>query len=100
MSRRETVLLSIAATIGMYLLGWVLPLVAAFGDEKRARSAYIGLDVVLNVLTGGRAPELLSSRADRARTEGRRWGCVLCRLLDWIESNHCQDQRGKTWTSE
>jgi hypothetical protein len=21
--------------------------------------------------------------------KGKRWGCVLCRLLDYVEKNHC-----------
>ena len=38
--------------------------------------------------------ETLSSRANRARSEGRRWGCILCRWLDWLDPHHCRDSAG------
>lgn len=34
--------------------------------------------------------ETISARAGKAAARGRPWGCVLCRLLDWIEPGHCQ----------
>ena len=48
------------------------------------------LDVCVNRLFNGRV-ETISSRAGRARASGRAWGCILCRLLDDIQPNHCAD---------
>lgn len=48
------------------------------------------LDVALNVVVLFSARvETLSRRAGRARNEGKRWGCVLCRVLDAIQRDHC-----------
>jgi len=49
----------------------------------------LGYDHLGNALTGGEPNELISTRANRARKEGRRWGCVLCKLLDRIDPGHC-----------
>lgn len=98
MSRAGTFALALVAMVGLYLIGWTLPIVAALGNRQRAEDAALGLDVVLNVLTGGRAPEFLSSRADRAKEEGRAWGRILCGLLDLVDCEHCSKSRGKRWT--
>ena len=34
--------------------------------------------------------ETISSRAGKARLAGKRWGCILCRLLDKIDKQHCE----------
>lgn len=49
------------------------------------------LDEGLNTLTGGSPNETVSERAAKARNAGRRWGCVLCRMLDWIQWGHCDN---------
>lgn len=50
------------------------------------------LDVALNVaLLFSERVETLSRRAARARNGGKRWGCILCRVLDAVVSNHCDD---------
>ncbi|SEB24821.1 hypothetical protein [Paraburkholderia sartisoli] len=49
-------------------------------------------DVALNVATGGDANEMLSSRAGKQMLKGKRWACVLCRILDRIPffgPGHC-----------
>lgn len=50
----------------------------------------IWLDEGLNLFTGGDPGETVSSRAAKARMAKRKWGCVLCYLLDKIKANHCQ----------
>lgn len=48
------------------------------------------LDVGLNVvLLASSRVETLSRRAGLARNDNKRWGCVLCRLLDRIHPGHC-----------
>jgi hypothetical protein len=41
------------------------------------------LDQAGNTLLGGSPNETISSRA------GKAWGCILCKLLDYIQPNHC-----------
>lgn len=58
--------------IGRYLLNWL-----------------ILLDQAGNTLAGGSPNETISERAAKARSEGKEWGCMLCRLLGWINPGHC-----------
>lgn len=61
----------------------------------KAKDIAVALDRAGNAAINGNNTETISSRANRARTEGRRWGCVLCRLLDALSPNHCRDSAGK-----
>lgn len=48
------------------------------------------LDTGANViLLFGASNETISERAAKARNAGRRWGCILCRLLNKINPGHC-----------
>lgn len=67
---------------------------AAFKGNDRYWRIAKGYDRVGNAATGGMDTETVSSRANRARAEKRRWGCVLCRVLDWIEEDHCSKSAG------
>lgn len=49
----------------------------------------ISLDQFGNAVTGGDPDETISSRAAKAMQKGRVWGCILCRLLDLFERDHC-----------
>jgi hypothetical protein len=69
-------------------------LVAICTGSDRAWRIFKGYDRVGNAATGGLDTETVSSRANRARAENRRWGCVLCRVLDWIEKDHCSKSAG------
>ncbi|SAK95948.1 hypothetical protein AWB76_07225 [Caballeronia temeraria] len=48
------------------------------------------LDEAGNTLTGGSPNETISSRAGKAAEKGKPWGCVLCRLLNCIQKDHCK----------
>ncbi|HJQ13076.1 MAG TPA: hypothetical protein VJ840_18735 [Gemmatimonadaceae bacterium] len=50
----------------------------------------IWLDEGLNTALGGDPGETLSSRAGKAARRGRAWGCILCKVLGWINTNHCE----------
>ncbi len=63
-------------------------------NPARAFDIAVAFDRVVNAAANGAPTETVSSRANRARSEKRRWGCVLCRLLDAIQSNHCKDSAG------
>jgi hypothetical protein len=49
----------------------------------------IALDQLMNAILLGDPRETISSRADKARAEGKKWGCILCKLLDKIQTGHC-----------
>ncbi|HJV51410.1 MAG TPA: hypothetical protein VJ652_08125 [Noviherbaspirillum sp.] len=76
------------------ILSGMLMLYDALVGSPRAWRLFRAFDRVGNAATGGTDTETISSRAHRARTEGRRWGCVLCRLLDYIERDHCKRSAG------
>lgn len=55
-----------------------------------AWNVLVWLDIGINVvLLASHDVESLSKRAAKARNKGRRWGCVLCRLLDAVARDHC-----------
>lgn len=49
----------------------------------------VAIDQVFNALFAGYADETISYRAAIAKRRGERWGCVLCKLLDKIDPDHC-----------
>lgn len=49
----------------------------------------ISIDQLANTILGGNEDETISSRAAKAKLSGKKWGCVLCKLLDKIDKNHC-----------
>jgi hypothetical protein len=63
-------------------------------NPGKAFDIAVALDRAGNAAANGANAETISSRANRARAEGRRWGCILCRFLDWIRANHCADSAG------
>lgn len=77
-----------------HLVASVWMLLAVLGSSHRAWAIAIGYDQLANAATGGNVDETISSRASRARKDRRTWGCILCRVLDWIDKNHCSDSEG------
>ncbi|WP_426106348.1 hypothetical protein [Massilia sp. TSP1-1-2] len=75
----------IAALLAPLRAGWAL----LTNNLDRALEIIKSYDLLGNALTNGRYNELISTRADRARAQNRRWGCVLCRLLEQVDSGHC-----------
>mgnify|MGYP001550900627 CR=1 FL=1 len=64
-------------------------------NPQRAWVLAIAHDQLANAAANGNPDETISSRANRARIEGRRWGCILCRLLDAIDPpDHCKRADG------
>lgn len=48
------------------------------------------LDIGVNVVfLCSSKVETLSRRSARARADGKRWGCILCGVLDAIAKDHC-----------
>lgn len=80
---------AIAGLISMVQMLWSI----VVGSPKAWRLAK-AFDRVGNAATGGDDRETISSRAHRAQLEGRRWGCILCKLLDNFDKNHCEKSSG------
>ena len=57
--------------------------------KSYGRRVAVAIDQLFNALLNGDEDETISSRAAKARLKGKRWGCVLCRFLDWLDPNHC-----------
>lgn len=56
----------------------------------------LALDHLLNALLAGYPDETVSFRSATARDGGKRWGCILCKVLDAIDKDHCDKAlRGK-----
>jgi hypothetical protein len=65
------------------------------GDyHQPAKGIAVGYDQLANVALNGDEDETISSRAHRAAQNGRAWGCVLCKLLDKLDKNHCEKSAG------
>jgi hypothetical protein len=62
---------------------------------QKAMGIAIAVDRAANGALNGDPNETISSRANRARMDKRRWGCWLCAVLDWIKKGHCHDSAGK-----
>ena len=77
-----------------HIVSSVWMLFGIFGRSNRAWRIAVAYDRVGNAATGGADTETISSRAARARDNNRKWGCVLCKLLDYFEEDHCNKNRG------
>lgn len=51
----------------------------------------LGFDQVGNASTKGSEDETISSRAGKGARKGIWHWCVLCRVLHWFDSNHCEN---------
>jgi len=56
----------------------------------------VWVDEGFNTLFGGSPNETISERAAKARNAGCRWGCMLCRILNWINPGHCDNALAST----
>lgn len=59
--------------------------------KKYIWNILIAIDQLANTVLGGDPDETISSRAGKYVREGRGWfPCVLCKLLHFIDKNHCE----------
>jgi hypothetical protein len=86
-----------AALLSLWLLCQLANVVAALwmllallAGSPRAWHLAVSYDQLANSAFGGSEDETISSRAYKAATRGRRWGCLLCKLLDKIQPDHCR----------
>ncbi|MFB6399923.1 hypothetical protein [Pseudomonas putida] len=73
------------------LVAWFLLLGAVVFGSARAQRLAVSFDQLANTALGGHEDETISSRAAKAARKGKRWGCLLCKLLDRFERNHCEN---------
>lgn len=76
------------------VLWWVRFLWSVVFSPSKAWKLAVSQDQNGNAALNGSEDETISSRAARARDQGRKWGCVLCRWLDMLDKNHCEKSRG------
>lgn len=76
--------LAIAPVLAVVRYCWCI-----VSNPARAWRIAVGFDQLANVAANGDEDETISSRAAKARNAGRRWGCVLCRILDALDPDHC-----------
>lgn len=69
---------------------WMLAASIISPHGRRAWRLAIAYDQLANTAFGGNEDETISSRAGRARRQGKRWACLLCRLLDRLDPGHCE----------
>ncbi len=58
-------------------------------DVRKAWLIALSIDDAANVACNGRLGQSISSRAAVAWSAHKRWGCILCKLLDEVSPNHC-----------
>lgn len=54
------------------------------------RRLFVAADQLLNVIFGGDEDETISSRIAKDRRRGRKFACFLCKILDWLDPDHCE----------
>ena len=82
----------VACALGAAIaLTWMLAALLVGSD--RAWSLAKAFDRAVNAATGGSDTETISSRANRLKS-ATGWACYLCRFLDDIQPNHCEDSAG------
>lgn len=74
-----------AAVVGLLWLA-----AAMLAGSNRAHRIELGFDQTANAAFGGSEDMTISTRAALAALEGRRWGRVLCWLLDQVDPGHCE----------
>lgn len=57
--------------------------------KQWALNVLIALDQLANAIALGSPDETVSSRAGKAMLKGEAWGCVLCKLLNLLQRDHC-----------
>lgn len=79
----------------LLLLGLLLTairyLTCVIGNPGKAWHIALMIDQTCNVDANGRVDQSISHRAAIAMQAHRRWGCLLCWILDKIQKNHCLD---------
>jgi hypothetical protein len=86
------IMLSIIGFAGVAIsILWLIPAILFSPSGTRAWKIIVAYDMLANSATGGDNGETVSARAYKASLSGNRYGCYLCKLLDWLQPNHCEN---------
>ena len=77
--------------LGLVIITPIRYLTCVFTNTSKAWNIAKMIDETCNVDANGKVNTTISARAARAQIAGRTWGCVLCKLLNWVQANHCED---------
>jgi len=72
-----------------HIIASIWMLCAIIVGSDRAWKLAVSYDQLFNATTGGSEDETVSSRAGKLVKE-KKWACVLCKLLDKLDKNHCK----------
>jgi hypothetical protein len=65
--------------------------------KRYLRNLTLALDRFLNVLLFcGKPDETISQHTAYAKVTGKKWACVFCKFLHWVDHRHCD----KVFTDE
>ncbi len=84
------IMLFVILVFPLAILRWTGAIVT---NAEKAWNISKAFDRAGNVLLNGDWREMISTRAGRSMKEGRTWACVLCRLLDKVDPNHCEESK-------
>lgn len=76
------------------LISWFWMGAGLIARSRRGHVLAVAFDQLVNAAIGGDPDETISSRAARGRDRGEWNWCLLCRVLDWIDPDHCNKSRG------
>lgn len=72
-------------------VAWLVPSIIFAPNGSRAWKIIVAYDMLANASTGGDDGETVSARAYKASLNGNKYGCLLCKLLDRLQPNHCEN---------
>ena len=64
-----------------------------FFDTNVSWKLAVSMDQLANTTMNGSEDETISSRAGRHK-DTEKWACLLCKLLDKLDPNHCEKSIG------
>lgn len=70
-----------------------LPVAILLGSDRAPR-IMLAADRMTNTVFGGQAKETISSRSYRGQREGVKVWCILCKILEVVEKDHCKKSDG------
>ena len=89
-----TVFLSVGLVGAVIATLWLIVAIAFDPNGRRPLNIILAFDRLFNASVGGEIVETLSSRAGRLQNENVPWACYLCKFLNFLEKDHCQDSIG------
>lgn len=83
------VVCQVAVILAPFRLAWTI----ITSNQDQMIQIFEAYDRLGNAVTNGNSAQTISTRANQARIQGKGWGCILCKILDKIQANHCENAR-------